>query len=95
MDKNTSPEQKNSKNERQLSGVKRKLLIFAGTLSLGLSVIGIVLPIIPTTPFLLLSAACYYKSSERMHKWLINHKLFGKYIKNYMEGKRPVRILTT
>ena len=41
----------------------------------------------PTTPFLLAAAACYYKSSEKMHKWLLNNKWFGEYIRNYTEGK--------
>lgn len=59
----------------------------AGSLSLALGCIGIVLPILPTTPFLLLSAACYYKGSDRMHRWLLNNRWFGSYIRNYKEGK--------
>ena len=62
-------------------------LLVAGTISLILGAIGIVLPILPTTPFLLLSAACYLKSSERMHKWLMGNRWFGEYIRNYREGK--------
>ena len=46
-----------------------------------------VLPILPTTPFLLLAAACYIRGSERMHQWLLNNRWFGSYIKNYHEGK--------
>jgi uncharacterized membrane protein YbaN (DUF454 family) len=45
------------------------------------------LPVLPTTPFLLAAAACYYKSSPRMHKWLLNNRLFGEFIKNYKEGR--------
>jgi len=75
------------RNKVSLNPVKRGLLIVVGTISLGLAFIGVFLPVLPTTPLLLLSAACYCRSSERLHRWLLNHKLFGKYIKNYMEGK--------
>ena len=72
---------------RRPSGLKKAIFIVAGTISLGFGAAGIFLPILPTTPFLLLSAACYYKGSERMHRWLLNNKLFGSYIRNYKEGK--------
>jgi uncharacterized membrane protein YbaN (DUF454 family) len=52
-----------------------------------LGTIGLVLPLLPTTPFLLAAAACYFKSSPRMHRWLLNNKWFGEYIRNYTEGK--------
>jgi uncharacterized membrane protein YbaN (DUF454 family) len=67
--------------------VVRTIWLVAGTICVVLGAIGIVLPILPTTPFLLAAAACYYKSSPRMHKWLLNNKWFGEYIKNYQEGK--------
>jgi uncharacterized protein len=67
--------------------VVRALLLVAGTISLALGAVGIFLPILPTTPFLLVAAACYLRSSERMHKWLINNRWFGEYIKNYQAGK--------
>ncbi len=67
--------------------ITRLLWTIAGTLFLGLGIIGIVLPILPTTPFLLLAAACYLRGSERMHNWLINHRWFGEFIKNYQEGR--------
>ncbi|MCP4724110.1 MAG: DUF454 domain-containing protein [bacterium] len=65
----------------------RWLLISAGTLSLVLGILGIVTPLLPTTPFLLLSAACYYRGSDRLHNWLLNHSVFGKYITNYLEKR--------
>ena len=71
---------------RKLKLVKALLLV-AGTFSLALGAIGVFLPILPTTPFLLLSAACYLRSSERMHKWLLGNRWFGEYIRNYQEGK--------
>ena len=71
----------------------RLLLIIAGTLSLGFGILGIFLPVLPTTPFLLLSIACYSRSSMRFYKWLLNNKWFGNYLKNYRSGKGvPVRI---
>jgi len=65
----------------------RSLFVVAGTICVGLGAIGMVLPILPTTPFLLLAAACYIRGSERMHQWLLNNRWFGSYIKNYHEGK--------
>lgn len=52
-----------------------------------LGAIGIFLPILPTTPFLLLSAFCYLRSSKRMYKWLTENKILGKYIYNYIHNK--------
>jgi len=72
---------------------KRRLLIGAGTLSTGLGIIGVFVPILPTTPFLLLAAACYMRSSERFYQWLINNRIFGAYVRNYIEGRgMPIRI---
>ena len=65
----------------------RYLLIISGTIFLGFGIVGIFLPILPTTPFLLLSAACYARSSQRFYYWLMNNKWFGNYIKNYNEGR--------
>ncbi|NMA84189.1 MAG: DUF454 domain-containing protein [Epulopiscium sp.] len=60
------------------------ILILLGSISLVLGIIGIFMPILPTTPFLLLSAFCYIRSSKRLYHWLINHKVFGQYIYNYL-----------
>lgn len=61
----------------------RFLWIVLGVISLGLGVIGIFVPGLPTTPFLLLSATLFARGSHSMHTWLIRHKVFGKYIGNY------------
>ena len=76
-----------SKREARPSEFKKGLFVVAGTISLGLGTVGIALPVLPTTPFLLLSAACYYKGSERLHRWMLNNRLFGEYLRNYKEGK--------
>ncbi len=65
----------------------RILLIIAGTLFAGLGILGIFLPVLPTTPFLLLAAACYVRSSQRLYNWLLNNRWFGSYIRNYLQGK--------
>jgi uncharacterized membrane protein YbaN (DUF454 family) len=67
--------------------VKQKLLIIAGTLSVILGIIGVFVPILPTTPFLLLAAFCYSRSSENFYNWLIGNKFCGQYIRNYLQGK--------
>lgn len=83
---------KNDKRQRA-SNLSRWVLIIAGTIFLVLGIIGIFLPLLPTTPFLLLAAACYARSSKRFYNWLLNNKWFGNYIKNYREGKRiPLKI---
>jgi len=66
---------------------KRGFFIAAGTISLGIGAIGIFVPLLPTTPLLLLSAACYLRGSKRMHHWMLNNKWFGAYIRNYKEGR--------
>ena len=65
----------------------RICLIITGSFFVGLGTLGIVLPLLPTTPFLVLAAMCFSRSSERFHNWLLNNKWFGAYIKNYREGK--------
>ncbi|NRA53300.1 MAG: YbaN family protein [Gammaproteobacteria bacterium] len=67
-----------------------------GVISLILGVIGIVLPLLPTTPFLLLSASCFAKSSDKFYQWLINHRWFGSYIQNYRSGRGlPLKVKCT
>lgn len=59
------------------------LLIILGSISLVLGIIGIFLPLLPTTPFLLLTATLYFKSSPKLYEWLINQKQLGAYIENF------------
>jgi uncharacterized membrane protein YbaN (DUF454 family) len=63
------------------------LFISLGSIFLGLGFLGIFTPGLPTTPFLLLAAGCYFRSSERLYLWLLDHKLFGRYIRNFRENK--------
>ena len=82
--------------EKDYPGIKNRikyLLIIIGTLSVGLGSLGMFLPILPTTPFLLLAAACYARSSKRFYYWLLNNRWFGKYIDNYRQKKGiPLRL---
>ncbi len=59
----------------------------AGLLALMLGIIGIFVPLLPTTPFLLLAAACFARRSTRMHGWLLGHPVFGKFLSDYEQGK--------
>lgn len=70
-----------------LREAKRWLLIAAGTICVCLGVIGIFLPLLPTTPLLLLAAVCYAGSSRKFYDWLMNNRWFGSYIRNYREGR--------
>ncbi|RPH94451.1 MAG: DUF454 domain-containing protein [Calditrichaeota bacterium] len=63
------------------------LYLIGGTLAVFLGIIGMFLPILPTTPFLLLAAFCYARSSKRFYDGLLNNRWFGEYIRNYREGK--------
>jgi uncharacterized membrane protein YbaN (DUF454 family) len=63
--------------------LRKRLLICVGFISVGLATAGVFLPILPTTPFLLLAAACFARSSDRFYQWLITHRLFGRYIRCY------------
>lgn len=70
----------------------KMVLIILGLLSLGLGVVGIFVPLLPTTPLLLLSAWCFVRSSERLYEWLINNRYLGEYIRNFREHRAiPLR----
>jgi uncharacterized membrane protein YbaN (DUF454 family) len=63
------------------------VLIILGFVSLTLGIIGIFLPLLPTTPLLLLAAWCFVRSSERLYRWLVSNRYFGEYIRNFRENR--------
>ena len=67
--------------------VMRYLLNVAGSVFLGLGIIGVFVPLLPTTPFLLLAAACYARGSHRLHAWLMSRPRLGEHIRRYREGR--------
>lgn len=74
-------------NNKRSNQIIRIILIVTGTVSLVIGIVGIFIPLLPTTPFLLITAACYARGSNRFYNWLLCNKLLGNYIKNYREGK--------
>lgn len=78
----------------------RTFWFILGLLSMTIGLIGIPVPGLPTTPLMILAAACFAKSSQTFYDWIINNKLFGHHVKNYREGKgipqksKPVILLT-
>jgi hypothetical protein len=65
----------------------RMVLIAVGMCSTALGVIGIFMPLLPTVPLLLLAAACFARSSERFHSWLLEHRHLGPMIRDYLDGR--------
>ena len=73
--------------------LSKGFLIAAGLICVAFGSLGIFLPVLPTTPFLLLAAWCFARSSDRYYNWLISNRIFGQYIRNYQEGRGlPLRI---
>ena len=68
------------------SPLKRALWLCLGMLFLSLGMFGVLLPGLPTTPFMLLAAACFTRSSKRFYNWLLNNPLFGDKVRRYREG---------
>lgn len=65
----------------------RYALIIIGLTSTAMAVAGIFLPVLPTVPLLLLAAACFSRSSERFHQWLLGHPSLGPMIMSYLDGQ--------
>jgi len=67
--------------------LKKHLLVIAGSIALALGIIGIFVPVLPTTPFLLLAAFCYVRGSRRLYNALLQNRYVGSYLHNYLEKK--------
>ena len=75
-----------------IRSVRKYLLYFSGLLFLSLGIAGYILPGLPGTIFLIISASCFVRSNDRMYRWVTEHRIFGKLIKNYLEtGSMPIR----
>ncbi len=72
--------------------LEKYLLIALGSISLGLGALGVAIPVLPTTPFLLIALACYLRSSQKLYDWLMHHKLFGTYLYNYVTYRAVPRL---
>lgn len=70
-----------------MKNIYKKILILIGWIFVGLGIVGIFLPLMPTTIFFILAAASFARSSEKFYNWLINHPRFGKIIKSYLEHR--------
>jgi len=77
----------NRKTNEMPNTLKTGLLIIGGTLSMAIGILGIFVPVLPTTPFLLLAAACYMSSSQKLYNWLLSNRFVGAYISHYIQGK--------
>ena len=66
---------------------KKIIYLILGIISFSLGAIGIIIPGLPTTPFMILSSILFLRSSDRMYKWLINHPRFGQYVLDFKKGK--------
>ena len=80
--------------------LKKILLVIIGCIGVGLGALGVVLPILPTVPFLLLAAFCFARSSERLNNWFIGTKLYKNNLESYVKGegmtrKTKIKIMVT
>lgn len=69
-----------------MNSAKKVLLVALGTLSLAIGIVGAFLPVLPTTPFVLLAVFCYIRSSQRMYTWVMNSRFAGKHVHNVLQG---------
>ncbi len=86
MPKNTENIMNKAEIKISQNPVIRWSLAISGLILVGVGILGMFLPILPTTIFFILAAWCFARSSERFHIWLHNNRLFGKYLRNYRSG---------
>lgn len=89
-------EAQHGREQQQRSKSIKITLTVVGIISVSIGTIGVFVPLLPTTPFLLLAAACFMRSSDRLYDWLMHHRWFGTYIRNYREHHAitlPTKIL--
>ena len=80
------------RDDSRVSGkMMRGVYIVVGTIALIIGAIGLFLPVIPTTPLVILAAACYYRGSDRLHNWILSSRWFGETVKNYQAGRGLTR----
>ncbi|NPV08325.1 MAG: YbaN family protein [Anaerolineae bacterium] len=70
-----------------MDDLRRPILIGLGSLLVALALVGVFLPLLPTTPLLLLAAACYARSSDRFYHWLVDHQRLGPYVRDFRSGR--------
>ena len=70
-----------------MNKAKKYFYITLGFIALGLGLIGVILPVVPTTPFLLVTSYCFAKGSERFHNWFINTKLYKKHLESFVKER--------
>ena len=85
----------NSEKNTITSSLKKGIYLIVGTISLAAGIVGIFLPVLPTTPFILLSAWCFFRSSSKIYNWVISNERFGPTVENYQEGRgitKPTKV---
>jgi len=72
--------------------IKKSILIIVGLLAVTLGTVGVFVPLLPTTPFLLIASYCFVRSSKKLNNWLMNHRLFGKYLQQYIKYRAVTKL---
>lgn len=79
--------------KKQKTSIGKQLLYFSGFLFLGLGILGVFIPLLPTTPFLLLAASVFMHTNKKIYVWMFNNRWFGKSFREYVKNKSVSRIV--